>query len=169
MYNPFIMFDQRLLDALRETGNIYFVRQYYSRGARINDPIYKVAFLLSHYNNKEDAESHYNAIQHDPYAFFYSSLDTDHLARLKIAARMDPAYPIYSPLVTTTIWKPTELIEKHVRWYIDKRLRKWPIKSHAQVTVNLHCHHGHLILMLRFNTLSHRVSLYDIETMLSPG
>lgn len=161
MHNPFGLLSVKLLYALINDDNRYFVRQTYRRGLNPSDPIHRAAFLFTHYNDLASARWHYNFLQHDPNRYLYDCKNTDHAARLETAAKQVPGYPVYTPLLEKP-WQPSEKMAELIRKYIGANLNWTPAREET-VKADLFTEFGELFVNLNYRSHEIQVPLADIE------
>src|SRR5437773_1236916 len=117
MYNPFVILNEKLLNAMLKQP-MYFVREHYSRGLEMNNKT--IPLLLTHYSqlgvNNERAKRHYELIKNDSYRFLYDTTNEEHVQKLKIAAKQPEDYKIYVNILPK-IWAAPN----HLRNQIYKR------------------------------------------------
>lgn len=161
MHNPFGLLNLKLLHALMDAGNRYYVRQTYRRGLNPFDPVQKAAFLFTHYRDLASAQMHYNFIAFDKNRFLYDSDKPAHYAKLEIAAKQVPEYPVYTPLLEKP-WEPSEKMSEMIRRYIGANLDWMPAREET-VKADLFNRFGQLFVNLKYKNLETRVPLDDIE------
>jgi hypothetical protein len=161
MHNPFGLLNLKLLHALIDAGNRYFVRQTYQRGLHPFDEIQKAAFLFTHYRDLRSAQMHYNFLHRDANRFLYDSRNPAHFAKLEIAARQVPAYPVYTPLLEKP-WEPSEKMSVSIRRYIATHLN-WRVPREETVKADLFTEFGELFVNLKYMSQEAKVPLADIE------
>ena len=161
MTNPFVVFDHRLFGALRKAGHAFFVRQTYARGLDHFDTEVKGSFLISHYNNINQAQIHFQALEKDASRFLFDITVPDHLARLEAASKGFPGYKVFSPILPGP-WKPGEQTAAKIRNYISQELNWKPGRS-DQVKSDLFVQFGELFLTLQFRSHKIKIPFSDIE------
>jgi hypothetical protein len=161
MHNPFGLLSVKLLHALINGGYRYFVRQSYRRGLNPLDPIHKAAFLFTHYYDLPSATRHHHLIRQDPNHFLYDCKNADHAARLEIAAKQVPGYPVYTPLLEKP-WQPSEKMAELIRKYIGAHLNWMPAREET-VKADLFTEFGELFVNLNYRSHEIQVPLADIE------
>lgn len=161
MHNPFGLLTVKLLHALTNAGNRYFVRQTYQRGLHPFDTAHKAAFLFTHYRDAAEARRHYNFLHHDPHRFLYDSRNDVHAAKLDIAAKQVPGFPVYTPLLGKP-WEPSEKMSELIRKYIGAHLNWTPAREET-VKADLFTQFGELFVNLKYRTYETKVLLADIE------
>ena len=161
MHNPFGLLNMKLLHALINAGNRYFVRQTYPRGLHPFDEEQKAAFLFTHYRDLPSAQMHYNFLHHDPNRFLYDSRNPAHAAKLDIAAKQVPAFPVYTPLLEK-LWEPSEKMSELIRRYISIHL-SWTPSREETVKADLFTQFGELFVNLKYKSFATKVPLADIE------
>lgn len=161
MHNPFGHLSLKLLHALIDGGNRYFVRQTYRRGLNHLDPIQKAAFLFTHYKDQHSARMHYNFLHQDANRFIYDCNNADHAAKLDIAAKQVPGFPVYTPLLEKP-WEPSEKMAERIRKYIGAHL-SWTPAREESVKADLFTEFGELFVNLKYRSHEIQVPLADIE------
>jgi hypothetical protein len=161
MHNPFPLYSERLLTSLIKSGHKYFVRQTYKRGINPFNENQKGSFLISHYNDLNKANIHFEALEHDKNRFLYDISKPEHLERLKAASVQPTGYMVYAPLLQQE-WKPTPQVAEKIRKYIDYKL-KWKPGRNDTVRSNLFLQFGELYLTLKFRIHEVKVPLIEIE------
>src|SRR5688572_1999972 len=99
MYNPFVPFDKKLLEAFIANNKKFFVRQTFPRGMPVGETSIKNAFLMSHYSELKEAMVHFHALKSDHYIFLYEADNEEHLHKLTIAVKEPGPYRIFAALV----------------------------------------------------------------------
>lgn len=161
MHNPFGLLNLKLLHALTDAGNRYFVRQTYKRGLNPFDPVQKTAFLFTHYRNLHEAQAHFNSIKQDKNRFLYDSMNPMHDAKLEIAAKQIPEFPVYTPLLEKP-WEPSAKMSEMIRRYIGIHL-DWKPAREELVKAGLFSQFGELFVNLKYRTFETKVPLDEIE------
>ena len=161
MHNPFGLLSPKLLQAMIDAGNRYFVRQTYIRGMDPKDPVHKAAFLFTHYDNLPAARMHYNFLLHDRSRFLYDSMNEEHKSKLEIAAKQVAGYPVYTPLLEKP-WQPSEKMSELIRRYIRAHL-SWTPAREETVKADLFIQFGELFVNLKYRSQETKVPLADIE------
>jgi hypothetical protein len=146
---------------LIDAGNRYFVRQTYERGLNPFDKVQKAAFLFTHYRDLPSAQMHYNFLHYDANRFLYDSSNPAHAAKLDIAAKQVPAYPVFTPLLEKP-WEPSEKMSELIRRYIRAHLN-WTPSREETVKADLFTEFGELFVNLKFRSFQTKVPLADIE------
>jgi hypothetical protein len=161
MHNPFGHLNLKLMHALIDAGNRYFVRQTYQRGLNPFDEVQKAAFLFTHYRDLRSAQVHYDFLRHDPNRFLYDSRNPAHAAKLDIAAKQVPAFPVFTPLLEKP-WEPSEKMSALIRRYIGTHLNWMPSREET-VKADLFTEFGELFVNLKFRSFETKAPLADIE------
>jgi hypothetical protein len=184
MVIPFVRFDTTLLQALRQSGHEWFVRQTYSRGDRISMGIgdcgpkgqFCRAFLMTPYTVEQKAGEHLQALAGpsstglkagavigapDPHLFLYDARLVEHLERLEKAAAGIPGFLLYAPMLDDH-YKPGEELAKKIRSYISRHL-PWRPDRGSDVQSDISVRYGEILLTLRFKGQEVQVSLSEIE------
>jgi hypothetical protein len=161
MHNPFGLLNLKLLHALTDAGNRYFVRQTYARGLHPFDPLHKAAFLFTHYRDLSSAQKHFNFLHQDPNRFLYDSINAAHAAKLEIAAKQVPEFPVYTPLLEKP-WEPSEKMSEKIRRYIGAHT-SWTPAREETVKADLFTQFGELFVNLKYRSYETKVPLDDIE------
>jgi hypothetical protein len=161
MHNPFGLLSVKLLHAVMQAGNRYFVRQTYPRGLHPFDSTHKAAFLFTHYRDWKEAQRHYNSLHNDANRFLYDSQNSDHAAKLEIAAKQVPGFPVYTPLLEKP-WEPSEKMSELIRKYIGANLNWTPAREET-VKADLFTQFGELFVNLKYRSFETKVPLADIE------
>ena len=121
----------------------------------------KAAFLFTHYNDLNDARTHYNALQQDANRFLYDNNIAEHHAKLEIAAKQPLGYKVYSSLLEQP-WKPSEKMAEKIRHYIGENLTWTPARADT-IGAELFTRFGELFITLNYNERLVKVPLADIE------
>lgn len=161
MHNPFGLINLKLLHALINAGNRYFVRQAYRRGLHPFNETQKAAFLFTHYRDLASAERHYKHLPHDANRFLYDSNNPAHMAKLEIAAKQLPEYPVYTPLLEKP-WEPSEKMIASIRRYIAANFH-WRVPREETVKAGLFTEFGELFVNLKYKLETASVPLAEIE------
>ncbi|TDX02080.1 hypothetical protein [Dinghuibacter silviterrae] len=163
MLNPFTRLDARLLQRLLETHHYWFVRQSYPRGKDPFQEGLKAALLLTHYDNINQAQIHFQAIATDPYAFLYETPKPEHLARLHTAAGGVRGYPVFVPILRVP-WDPGPGVEHQIRRYVSQKLT-WDPRRGDEIRSNLFVQFGEIFITLRYHAHEIKIPFADIERM----
>jgi hypothetical protein len=161
MHNPFVLLSAKLLQSLIQAGHTHFVRQTYPRGRKdVHDPV-GATFLISHYTDGYRAQTHYDALAHDPHRFLYHIANEEHLKKLNMAAVQPPGYTIYSPLMAQP-WKPNAEMAASIRSYISEKMN-WTPGRNEMVKADLFTRFGELFINLKYGNHEIKVPLEEIE------
>jgi hypothetical protein len=164
MHNPLVLFDAKILEALRRAGHTHFVRQTYKRGIDHTDTNQKGAYLISHYRDESHAAIHYEALAHDPARFFYDLSIPEHLAKLEVATTQPRGYAIYSALLADQKWRPAADMKGKIKRYIATRLG-WNPKGSDTVNTDLFFQFGELFITLKWGSHESKIPLSDLERL----
>jgi hypothetical protein len=164
MFNPFHPFTDPLLDAFVQHGKRYFVRQTYRRGVNALNEGIKGAYLISHYDDLNKAQAHYNALASDPNRFLYDWNNTGHQQKLKVAASSPAGYKVYSCTLERN-WERhiTDRIKKGIRLYVTG-LGWQPSRSEGLNTKYFQIF-GELYIQLKYKTREVKVKFEEIENL----
>ena len=124
MFNPFVKFELRFLPAFRDSKRRYLVSQTFSRQHDLFKHPDKKYLMLTHYNDKQAAETHLNAVRFDEYAALYDLKSEQEYSALSNMIKEENKYEIYSSLIVDP--KKVEdamnkIFETNIRNYISKR------------------------------------------------
>jgi len=154
-FNPFYPFTKKLLTALEEEGNKYFVRQSFERGKNRLQPEIKSSFLITHYMGIEPAMEHYDSLNTDSYRFLYDIDNPEHLNKLEIAASSPEGYSVFANVLQAD-W------QKRIRFYIGSKL-KWKPERNDNLKLNLFMDKGTLSVKIMLNGKEAIAKFDDIE------
>jgi hypothetical protein len=164
MFNPFSRFQEKFIPAFRKVKKRYLVSQTFTR-ERSQDG--KIFLMLTHYDDKESAKVHLNAISFDKFA---SIIDLEkELHRNKLLEMLSPqsSYVIYSSLtIYPGEFKKTvdDLFKERVQRFINKNTN-WRISRDHTVKPKLEITFGELYVVLKYGTQTIRVKLEEIENV----
>ncbi|HYF30435.1 MAG TPA: hypothetical protein VD993_04900 [Chitinophagaceae bacterium] len=165
MYNPFPLLTHELLRERIKAGKRYFVRQTYPRGkeARL-----RAAFLLRGYkpDEKQLAEEHISLLKGDANAFLYDIEQSEHLAKLNVAASQPFGFKVFYAGKIGSDWKPPTLYEGKIRKYLRWQFPQWqPEPGGEPIKVGICEEFGNLFLKLSFGDEEYRIPFEDIEKL----
>jgi hypothetical protein len=161
MFNPFVPFDNRLFLALIKAGHTHFVRQTYKRGMDHFDEGIRNAFLITHYNNINQAQIHFEALAKDGNRFLFDLSEAEHYKRLELASNGLPGFRVFSPILPGP-WKPGEMVAIKLKKYIGQKLH-WTPERGEQVKTDLFVQFGELFLTLKYRSHEVKLPFSDIE------
>jgi hypothetical protein len=164
MFNPFYPFTAALLDAFVKQGNTYFVRQTFKRGINTLAEDIKGAYLISHYDDLNKAQTHFDALASDPNRFLYDWKNEEHQQKLKIAATGPAGYKVYSGVFEKN-WERhiTERIKKGIRFYVASL--GWQPSRSEGLNTGFYQTFGELYIILKCKGREVKVKFEDIETL----
>jgi hypothetical protein len=164
MFNPFYPLTQELLNSFVQQGKQYFVRQTFRRGFSVLDQGIKSAFLITHYNELNDAQTHYDALAKDPKRFFYDWNNAEHQEKLRIAASNPVDYKVYSNTLEKN-WERhiTDRIKKGIRLYVAGL--GWRPSRAEGVSTDFYQTFGELYIKLKYKTREVKVKFEEIENL----
>jgi hypothetical protein len=162
-YNPFVLFNARILDRLVAAGVKHFVRQTYDRGRDPLDTTTKGAYLLSHYKDTTNAIDHFSAaIKFDTAKYLYNvAIDYD-MDKLRIAASQPAGYKIYVDLFSFELskWTPPESLAKKMEQYL--RVSSWKAGD-GKIATAITTQAGVIYITFRRGSDVMKVNLSEIE------
>ncbi|MBS1621207.1 MAG: hypothetical protein JSS80_06170 [Bacteroidetes bacterium] len=163
MYNPFVLLNEKLLDALLRQP-LYFVREYYERGVENNSAIIPV--LFTHYPqygvDAEKAKRHFSLIKKDPYRYLYDSGCDEHIKKLTIAAQQPAGYKIYVNIFPDQWTAPVHLRNRVYR-YMVATFPEWEKEGNKKLKINIRDLFGKLYLLFSWKGHKAEVLLDEIE------
>lgn len=151
MYNPLPLLTPGLLQDELTKGKRWFIRQTYPRGMAAG---LKAAFLLRSYlaEEKEIAEQHRTAIEKDRNAFLYDASLTEHLEKLKIAAKQPAGYKVFYAARKGVDWNPPGPYQQKMRHYIRSHHPAWvPQKAGEKIEIGLYEEFGQFFLKFSYD------------------
>ena len=162
-FNPFYPFTKKLLTALEEEGNKYFVRQSFERGKNRLQPEIKSSFLITHYMGIEPAMEHYDSLSADHFSFLYDTDNSDHKKKLEIAASQPEGYSVFANVFQADWQKRiSDQLMKKIRYYIGQKL-KWKPERNDNLKLNLFMDKGILSVKIMLNGKEAIAKFDDIE------
>lgn len=165
MFNPYCIFTKDLLEAFVKSGKRYFVRQTFVRGRDHFNTDIKEYFLICHYDNSDEALTHFNAISTDGNRFLYDWEIPEHRARLYIAAQHPGGFKVYANVFEKNWLRHiTNRLKYRVRRYIDNTLQ-WHPAGGETVECQFYSHFGETHAMIKLRNQEVRLKLEDIETI----
>lgn len=164
MFNPFSRFREKFIPTFRKSKKRYLVSQTFTR-ATLQDG--KTLLMLTHYDDKESAKVHLNAISFDKFASIIDLEKDVHREKLSDMLGPQSKYVIYSSLtidpkeVKRTI---DSLFKDKVQKFINKNTN-WRISRDHTVKPKLEITFGELYVVLKYGTQTIRVKLEEIENI----
>lgn len=165
MFNPFVLFEPRFIEAFRKARERYLVAQTYHSAADhfAEDP--KDYLLFTQYEDLSKARIHLGTLGNDKYAAIIDLEKEIH--RNKIIAMIAPGsnYVIYAAIVGRREDVEKRLNERYaanMRRYIAKNT-SWKIGSDKTIYPKLDIAFGELFILLKYNSQQLRVTLADIH------
>ena len=163
MFNPLCLFSSELLAAFISSGQKYFVRQTFRRGADVDN---KTAgtFLISHYSDYGQAFEHFEAVAKDRNRYLYRWSESVDRKRLELAATQPAGFRIFASVVMPDWEKRAEkALNIQVRKYMQQK-NLWHPGKKDDVTFELYPHFGEVYVRMRFRKQEIKVSLEEVET-----
>lgn len=164
MFNPFSRFGEKYIPAFRKAKKRYLVSQTFTRCPPQDG---KIFLILTHYDDKESARVHLNAISFDKFAAVIDLEKEVHRKKLLEMLKPGSKYVIYSSLTT----EPKEvkrtvdsLFKEKVQQFINKNTN-WRISRDYTVKPKLEITFGELYVVLKYGTQTIRVKLEEIENV----
>ena len=165
MLNPYTLLSPPLLAAMLKQP-MYFVRQYYDRGADPWADGKQIPLLFTHYahheTDKERVERHMRLLMKDSYRFVYDSTNPAHLEKLKHAADQPEGYRVYINLLPDK-WKAGDGLKRKISGYVMNHLPWWQYSPADKLKVTLKERYGQLYLALLWRGQQTEVILTEIE------
>lgn len=165
MLNPYALLTPTILGALLRQP-MYFVRQYYPRGAAAGEGGDMIPLLLTHYAHHEvdieRAQRHMRLLMKDPYRFLYDSTSPDHREKLERAAAQPAGYRVYINLMPKK-WKASDGLKSKLSSYMLQQLPWWKYSPADKLQVTLKERYGQLYLALLWKGQQTEVHLDEIE------
>ena len=163
MYNPLCLLNADLLDAMTKSGKKYFVRQAYPRGISPDHKPGTRSFLISHYENRNHASQHLEALISDPSKHLYDWNKAEDRVRLKIAASQPDGFVIFAPVVLPD-WKEKaeHLLKPKMMRYVDSQLHWFPSRKDT-LDFDLYPQNGEVFVTLKWKNNRVKVPLSTIE------
>jgi len=164
MVNPYSLLTPEILDAMLKQP-MFFVRQYYQRGAGpYDDPT--IPLLLTHYIHHEAdierSQRHMRLLLKDGFRFRYNSADPDHRRKLEYAAQQPEGYRVYINLLPKK-WRPGDGLKRKISQFMLHRLPGWKYSPSDKLKVTLKERYGELYLGLLWKGQQTEVNLVEIE------
>jgi hypothetical protein len=165
MFNPFVLFNEKLLHAFVHSGKKYFVRQTFNRGKDDADAGLKGCFLFTHYPNYGAAQAHFGALEQDIYRKLYDWHDPGDKEKLLIAAQRPAGYKIYAALFEAGWQKEFgDDLRKKLRYYIQAKIGWNPARDEI-VSPDVYLHFGEIYTRIRYKSQEVSVKLEEIENL----
>jgi hypothetical protein len=164
MFNPFYPFTTDLLNVFVQQGKQYFVRQTFQRGKAPMDAVIKGAYLISHYDELNKAQVHYDALARDPGKFLYDWKNAGHQEKLKLAAASPAGYKVYSSIFEKG-WEQhiSDRIKKGIRLYVARL--GWQPSRAESLSTDFYQTFGELYIKLKYKTREVKVKFEEIENL----
>lgn len=184
MLQPFILLEQKHIDALEKAGRIFLVTQHYTRGANyLEKDDDKIDILITDYSNRGMADIHYNAKRGNP---IKATADTIEMAKLlqpdkkwtsvidlKNISHYQKLQDMLQGNKYRLYWAVTRdkvEIKKMIRSLYATEIYnymvhclKWPVKGSDKFDIKEGVVFGELIVHLRWNSFKKWVPLMDIQ------
>ena len=165
MYNPFVILNEKLLNAMLRQP-MYFVREYYSRGDETNGK--NIPLLFTHYSqygvDLEKAKRHYELIKKDPYRYLYDTTNDEHVQKLKIAAKQPGGYRIYVNILPK-VWTAPNHLRNQIYKYMLLTYSDWEKDRNKKLKINIQDLFGKLYLLFTWKGNKVEVILDEIEKL----
>lgn len=162
---PFETFCLRYLERLITLKKFFLVTQTYHRGRAVGGEQGKTNLLITDYDDKGLACTHYNAIREDRYAAVIDLRHTEHKRVLLAMLEDSSPYRLYWAVVSST--KELEGTVSHsfrdnMRRYILSHT-DWRIARDTTIRPQLQLIFGELYLTLKYASQTLRVKFEEIE------
>lgn len=166
MFNPFVKFEGKFIDAFRKVKKRYLVSQTFTR---IDDKVNqgKTYLMLTHYDDKGLATIHFNALSIDKFSSIIDLENDIHREKLITMLTPQSKYIIYSSL-TIDPKKVKNLSDKIYKEKVQKFIEKktnWRISREQTIKPKLEITFGELYVALKYGTQTIRIRLEELETI----
>jgi hypothetical protein len=164
MFNPFSRFRVNFIPTFRKAKKRYLVSQTFTRDS---SPDGKTFLMLTHYDDRESARVHLNAISFDKFASIIDLEKDQHREKLLDMLSPDSKYVIYSSLTIDPkeVKKTVDsLFKDKVQQFINKNTN-WRISRDHTVKPKLEITFGELYVVLKYGTQTIRIKLEEIENV----
>jgi tRNA A58 N-methylase Trm61 len=162
MFNPFVPFEARFIDAFRKAGKRYLVSQTYAQAVdHFADRNY---LLFTHYDELGRAKIHLSALK-DRFAAIIDLENERHRTKIQDMLAPESIYVIYSTLVESREKLLERLNQKYsdnIRRYISNNT-SWRIGSDKTIRPAFEIVFGEFFVLLKYSNQQLRVKLQDIE------
>ncbi len=164
MFNPFFPFSMQLLNAFIVQNKKFFVRQTFDRGKNPFDDDIKGYFMVSHYDDKTAAATHFDALKGDPNRFLYNWNNQEHQEKLKIAAGSPKGYKIYSSVFQKD-WEKhiTDKTKAKIRMYVAGL--GWRPSRNDGLTTDFYLTFGEVYIRLKYKGHVEKIKFEEIEKL----
>jgi hypothetical protein len=165
MFNPFIRFEQRFIDAFRKSKERYLVSQVYERAIEKFEDKRKVGLLLTKYSDLNQATVHFQAIKEDKYAAIIDLEKEVHRNKIIDLVSAQSKYVVFSNLVGEISATEKMLTKKYadsIKRYIT-RFTNWRIGSDKTIYPKMDIVFGELFVTLNYNNEKIRIKLAELE------
>jgi hypothetical protein len=164
MFNPFPPYEIKYLAAFKQKGVKAFVMQTYDRGRNLLDEDPAPAFLLTHYENIDQAEDHMDAIGHDAGRRLFRMENADDVKELQRLGQPGARERVYMRFkIPNAEQVARKVLDKKLHAYIDFKLG-WKIPGHDLVKFSLDFIFGEIYVELKHGSKYHKVKIEEIET-----
>jgi lipoprotein NlpI len=165
MLQPFIPFKLVYLERFQNNGTNYFVTQSYHRAYDHFADHAKTDLLVSEYEDRTQAITHFNAVKADKYAAIIDISKPAHLDKFKQMLSPESNYRVF-----WTVLEEKETIEKRMNEKYKEQLRKylneqttWKITGDEKIKPQLEVIFGELFITIKRGAHKLRVKLDEIE------
>jgi hypothetical protein len=165
MFQPFERFHAKYITGLINLKKIYLVTQTYNRGFDHFENDVKTNILITDYENKVEADIHYNAVKGDKYASIMNLENEKHKEKLIEMLNVNSKYCVYWAIVkdAKSIMKTLDLKYKdNVRRYIANKTNL-RLKPSETLFTSLVVNFGEIYLVIKAGNKPITVIFGDIE------
>ena len=165
MFNPYSPYEAKYLAAFKQKGVKFFVRQTYDRGKNLLEENPKPAFLLTHYEQLEMAQNHFDALGDDPGKRLYRMDTMQDVQELQRFGLPNSAERIYVAFKTPDAeLRARKMLDKKLRAFIDHKLQ-WRVPGHTTVDFSLKFIFGKIYVVLKHGGRYDERQIEEIENM----
>ncbi len=162
-FNPCVLFNTALLEAMLQKGLQYFVRSSFPRGEKNSGEKPARSFLVSHYHKPAEAQRHFQAIGDDPFRFLYDARRPGHLDKLRKAAAQPEGYRVWSVILVPGIEKKiTRFYRDNTRRWIGRHTR-WELKGGIRLIPFLYFQLGELFTRIAYEGEEIKIKFEELE------
>lgn len=158
MFNPFVSFQEPMIDRLRELQQRYLVSQSWETEGR-------QGLLLSDYSDAGLAKLHWKRLGHDRYRFLFDLEDERHREAIRALAGEHSSYQIFAAFIANP-----DLVERRlnrlysaaIKRYVQART-DWRVGGRDGIYAKLQLIFGELFVNLQYRRQEIRLRLTELE------
>ncbi|HRE52212.1 MAG TPA: hypothetical protein PK339_12370 [Flavitalea sp.] len=165
MLQPFESFKQIYIERLLQLKKRYLVSQTYMRKFEHFDTGEEINLLLSDYEDRVIAKTHWDALKNDPFRAILDLQNTEHILKLQEMLSEGSKYRLFWAVV-----RDAKDLEKRINTKLPDNLKRyiekntnWRIGRDKIIRPSLQLIFGELFIILKYAGQTLRVKLEDIE------